>query len=136
MAWVCEQFLIAAPPDRVWAAVRDVGAAHRLFPGVLTDAYLDENGARIATFASGAVVRELIVALDDDARRLAYTAVEGPLGAVHHHSTLQVLPAQEDQSEILWMTDVLPHELAGPVRALMRQGSEAMREALEGAEQP
>lgn len=136
MASIREQFVVAAPPDRVWAAVRDVSGAHRLFRGVLSDTRLDGDGARVVTFASGAVVRELIVDLDDGARRLAYSAVLGALGAEHHHATLQVHAAEGAQSQVVWVTDVLPHELAAPVRALMQQGAQAMRQTLEDVAGP
>jgi hypothetical protein len=70
MASIHKEILIRARPQDVWAAIRDVGAVHqRLTPGVLIDARLD-GVARIVTFANGAVVRELIVDLDDEARRL------------------------------------------------------------------
>ena len=125
MAAVHEEFLVEADPDRVWAAVRDVGAAVRLFPGVLTGSSATDDG-RVVTFAGGAIVREAVVDLDDDRRRLAYTSVEGPLGAAHHHATMQVFPDEKGRSRVVWVTDVLPDELAQPVAALMRSGAEAM----------
>src|SRR5690348_787187 len=99
MAAVHEEFEVQASPEQVWALVRDVGAADRLFPGVLTDARATEDG-RVVTFDNGAVVREVVVDLDDDRRRLAYTAVEVPLGAAHHHSTLQVVAATNGRSRV------------------------------------
>ena len=47
-----------AGPDRAWAALRDVGNAHRAFAGVLTDARLDGD-RRVVTFANGVVAKEL-----------------------------------------------------------------------------
>ena len=70
MATIRKEILIDAPSDRVWGAVRDVGAVHkRLAPGVVVDTRL-EGGARVVTFGNGLVVRELIVDVDDEARRL------------------------------------------------------------------
>src|SRR4051794_39980981 len=110
MAAVHQDFLVQADPDRVWAALREVGAADKIFPGVLIDAHATDDG-RVVTFAGGAVVREVVVDLDDDRRRLAYTSVEGPLGASHHHSTMQVLATDDDGvSRVVWVTDVLPDE--------------------------
>jgi carbon monoxide dehydrogenase subunit G len=130
MAAVHEDFLVQADPDRVWAAVRDVGAADKLFPGVLIDAHATDDG-RVVTFAGGAVVREVVVDLDDGRRRIAYTSVEGPLGASHHHATLQVLPTDDaGVSRVVWVTDVLPDALAEPVAQLMRRGAGAMTAAL------
>jgi hypothetical protein len=76
MACIHKEIVIEAPPEHVWAAVRDIGAVHeRLTPGILVDTHLDGD-KRVLTFARGAVVRELIVALGDEQRRLAYAVVE------------------------------------------------------------
>jgi hypothetical protein len=36
----------------------------------------------------------------------------------------------DDRSRVLWITDVLPHELAGAIGALVDQGAEAMKRTL------
>ena len=63
MASIHKEILLAAQPEDVWAAIRDVGAVHRrLAPGFVVDCRLDVGGgARVVTFANGLVVRELIV---------------------------------------------------------------------------
>src|SRR6266403_1398835 len=69
MASIRKEILLDARAEDVWDAVRDIGALHiRLVPGFVTDTRLEE-GARIVTFGNGMVVRELIVDLDDQARR-------------------------------------------------------------------
>jgi hypothetical protein len=61
MASIYKDFVIHAPPNIVWEAVRDVGAVHkRLVPGLVVEAHL-EGDARIVTFANGMVLRELII---------------------------------------------------------------------------
>lgn len=75
MATVVKQVSIAVPVEQAWEAVRDWGAVHqRLCPGVLTDTVV-EGEARIVTFANGLVAKELIVAVDDTARRLVWAVV-------------------------------------------------------------
>ena len=70
MASIRNEITIETHPEDVWAAVRDVGAVHqRLAPGFVIDCRLEE-GARVVTFANGLVARELIVDVDDEARRL------------------------------------------------------------------
>ncbi len=128
MASIRKELVIAAPPDEVWAALREVGAAHRLFRGVLVDTRLEGN-ARVVTFANGMVVRELIVDIDDAARRLAYAAVGGR--ATHHNASFQVSSHGEAQSRVVWVTDLLPDEIAGAIRALVEQGAAAMKQTLE-----
>ena len=91
MASIHNETLIEARPETVWAAVRDIGAVHeRLAPGFVIDTRL-ENGARVVTFANGLVVRELIVDMDDAARRLVWAVVRGQL--THHNASLQVYAA-------------------------------------------
>jgi Polyketide cyclase / dehydrase and lipid transport len=77
MASVRHEIVIDAAPDHVWDVLRDVGAVHeRLLPGRVAGSRV-EGGQRFLTFPDGHVIRELIVAIDDDARRLAYSVVEG-----------------------------------------------------------
>lgn len=129
MASLHREIVLQASADAVWQAVRDVGQAHRrLVPGVLTDVRL-EPGARVVSFANGLQVKELIVSLDDERRRFAYAAVGGR--ATHHNASMQVLAEGPSRCRLVWTTDLLPDEVAGPVAALMDQGVVAMKKALE-----
>ncbi len=88
MASIRKEIEIHARPEDAWAAVRDVGALHtRLVPGFVTDVRLEE-GARVVTFGNGVVARELIVTIDDEARRLVWAAVGGRM--THHNASAQV----------------------------------------------
>ena len=95
---------------------------------MLTDARL-EDGARVVSFANGLVVRELIVDLDDEQRRFAYAATGGR--ASHHNASIQVVPVDEHRCRLVWITDVLPHEMATPISALVEQGARVMKQTLE-----
>ncbi|MEO8607557.1 MAG: SRPBCC family protein [Chloroflexota bacterium] len=129
MATIHKEILIDARPEAVWDAVRDVGAVHkRLTPGVLTNAHMDGD-ARVVTFANGLVLRELIVTIDDEARRFAYASVQGR--ATHHNASMQVFADGENHSRIVWITDVLPDELAQSISQLVELGSQAMKQTLE-----
>jgi carbon monoxide dehydrogenase subunit G len=109
MASIREEVVVEASPENVWAAVRDVGAIHvRLVRGFVVDCRL-EGGARIVTFANGLVVRELIVDVNDDTRRVAWAAVGGSL--THHNASVQVFAEGAGQSRLVWIADLLP--LAG-----------------------
>jgi carbon monoxide dehydrogenase subunit G len=128
MASIYKEIAIEAPARDVWDAVRDVGAAHRrLTPGVLTDARL-EGDARIVTFANGLVVRELIVSIDDERRRVAYAATGRRL--THHNASMQVFDAGPQRSRLVWLTDLLPDAMAAPIGELIEQGAAAMQSAL------
>ena len=77
MASICKEVVIDCAPEKVWSALRDVGALHtRLVPGFVVDTRL-EDGARIVTFGNGTVARELIVDVDDAARRVVWAVVGG-----------------------------------------------------------
>jgi len=131
MASIHREIHIDAPATEVWNAVRDVGAPHkRLAPGFLTDTRL-EGDARIVTFANGLVARELIVDVDDATRRLAWAVVGGRL--THHNASMQVFADGEEQSRVVWIADLLPHELGGHVASLIEQGLSVMQRTLAKA---
>lgn len=131
MASIREEIVVQRPAAEVWAAVADAGAIHeRLARGFVTDTVLDGDVRRV-TFASGAVVRELLVDIDDDERRLAYAIIESRLELRHHSSSMQVFADGEDSCRLVWVADLLPDEAAATFAAVMRAGSEAMRTTLE-----
>ena len=112
----------------MWDAVRDVGAIHtRLAPGFVTDVKI-EGDARIVTFANGMVAKELIVDVDDEARRLVWAVVEGR--PTHHNGSIQVFP-EGGGCRLVWIADVLPHELPSRSARMMQQGMDAMKNKLE-----
>jgi carbon monoxide dehydrogenase subunit G len=130
MATVHKEIHIDVPVDAAWAAIRDVGAVdRRLAPGLVVKSEIDGD-ARVVTFANGLVVRELIVTIDDTARRLAYASVGGR--ARHHNASMQVLP-EGGGTRFIWTTDVLPDELAESIRGLVEQGTTIFKKALEGS---
>jgi carbon monoxide dehydrogenase subunit G len=125
MASIRKEIPLDARAEDVWNAVRDIGALHtRLVPGFVTDTKL-EPGARIVTFGNGMVVRELIVDLDDQARRLVWSAVGGRL--THHNASAQVFGEDDTRSRLVWTADLLPDELAGDIRTMMEHGAAAMQ---------
>lgn len=125
MASIRKEIPLDARAEDVWDAVRDIGALHtRLVPGFVVDTKL-EPGTRIVTFANGMVVRELIVDLDDKARRLVWSAVGGRLR--HHNASAQVFAEGDARSRLVWIADLLPDELAGDIRGMIEQGALAMQ---------
>jgi carbon monoxide dehydrogenase subunit G len=128
MASIRKEIPIDAPAAHVWDAVRDVGALHRrLVPGFVVDTRLEE-GARIATLGNGMVVRELIVDLDDEARRLVWSARGGRLS--HHNASVQVFADGNARSRVVWIADLLPDDVASDISAMMETGAAAMKKAL------
>ncbi|RNF84138.1 SRPBCC family protein [Montanilutibacter psychrotolerans] len=128
MASIHRELQLDIDPSDAWAAVRDYTAVHRrLVPGVLVDT-VAEPDARVVTFANGLVARELIVSLDDARRRLCWAWVGGQ--ASHHNASMQVFAGDDGGTRMVWITDVLPEALAGPVAELVEQGAAAIRRTL------
>jgi len=130
MASIRREMQVAAGAAQIWDAVRDVGEIHRrLVPGFVTDCRL-EGDARIVTFGNGIVARELIVDLDDEARRLVWSASGGRLS--HHNASLQVFAEDDAHSRLVWIADLLPNAMAQPIAAMIDEGMRAMKRTLEG----
>ncbi|MFE9411018.1 SRPBCC family protein [Streptomyces sp. NPDC006704] len=131
MASIHREVLIEDAPDQVWAAIRDFGEVHhRLAPGYVTDTRVD-NDVRTVTFANGAVVRELIVDIDDESRRIAYAVVGGSLEPTHHHASMQVFAGEGSRSRFVWIIDVTPENLRAPIAEMVDQGLRVIKTTLE-----
>jgi carbon monoxide dehydrogenase subunit G len=130
MASIRREISIDASPEHVWSAVRDVGALHtRLVPGFVIDTKL-EDGARLVTFGNGSVVRELIVDVDDNTRRIAWAVVGTRM--THHNASLQVF-GENGRTRGVWIADLLPHELAAQIAGMIEQGLSVMKRTMEGS---
>jgi hypothetical protein len=95
-------------------------------PGFVTGCQL-EGDARVVTFANGIRVRELIVDLDDGARRLVWSARGGRL--THHNASLQVFD-EGGRARLVWIADLLPNEMAPAIAGMIEQGMAAMKRTL------
>ena len=129
MASIHEEIQVQRPPDLVWDAIRDVGAIHRrLVPGFVVDCRL-EGDSRYVTFANGMTIREIIVDVDDQTRRHSWSARGAPF--THHNASIQVFAEGADSCRLVWIADILPHEIAGAVAEMIRQGLNTMKATLE-----
>jgi len=132
MASIRREIVIEARPEKVWDALRDVGALHtRLAVGFVTDCKL-EPGARVVTFANGMTARELIVTVDEQARRVVWSVVGGQM--THHNASAQVIADGEQRTRFVWIADLLPDALAPTVDGMMQQGVLAVKKTLERPE--
>ena len=129
MASIRKEISIDAKSAEVWEALRDWGALHeRLAPGFVVDTRLDGRD-RIVTFFNGAVVRETLVDLDDPARRLVWSVVDGPY--THHNAAAQVFDDDDGRARFVWTADLLPDEAAAITAEMMERGIGAVKETLE-----
>jgi carbon monoxide dehydrogenase subunit G len=131
MASIRKEILVDARPERVWDALRDVGALHeRVVPGFVVQTTL-EDGARVVTFGNGMVARELIVDVDDEARRVVWAVVGGRF--THHNASVQVFADGPSRCRLVWIADLLPDAIAGDIRAMIEQAAAVMKPTLERA---
>jgi hypothetical protein len=131
MASVHREIVVERPLADVWDALADVGALHtRLVRGFVTDCRL-EPGARVVTFANGLVARELIVSVDGERRRVAWSVVGGRLS--HHNASAQAFAEGDGACRIVWIADFLLDEHAPAIAAMVEQGLQAMRRTLAPA---
>jgi hypothetical protein len=130
MATIRRQCDVGASPDAAWDAIRDIGAIHtRLAPGFVADTKL-EPGARVVTFVNGMVIREPIVTLDDDARRLVWSAEGGVTR--HYNAALEVTAKPDGGATIVWTADFLPDDVEPRLAAAIEAGMRAMKTTLDG----
>jgi hypothetical protein len=130
LASIIKQVETATPVEMVWSAIRDLGALHtRLVPGFVTDTVLDGD-ARIVTFANGMVIREPIITVDDEHRRVVWSAEGGPHD--HYNAAAQAIEQPDGTTLVTWTADFKPDELAPAMDEMMAAGAAAMKVALDG----
>jgi carbon monoxide dehydrogenase subunit G len=130
MASIHREIAIQAPATALWDAMRDVGALHtRLAPGFIAHCEMDDSVegevARKVRFANGIEAREVIITVDDDARRLVWSAAGGRL--THHNASAQVFDEGEGRCRFVWIADLLPDAMAPAVTTMIEAGLQAMK---------
>ena len=109
-----------ARADTVWRALSNVGEAHHVFAGVLSDCRLDGENTRTATFTNGLAARERIISVPAAHRWIAYTVTSGDFE--HHGASMRVAPKGDGSCRFVWICDVLPDATAERIRPLMEAG--------------
>jgi len=125
MASIHKEFPVDAAADVVWDAIADFGALHiRLVPGFVTNTRLDGDD-RLVTFANGNVARERLINCDPQRRRLVYAIVSERL--TQHSASVQVFAESHARCRVVWIADVLPHDIAPYMDTQMDLGARAMQ---------
>ena len=104
MASLRHERRIAAPADVVWEVVRRPEDIASWFPGI-TEVTV-EGTTRTITTATGLVIPERIMAIDDTLRRFAYT-ITAPLYRFHL-GVIDVFDLGEDDSLCVYSTTAEP----------------------------
>jgi len=99
---------INAPPDKVWALAGDFGGIQRWAPGTESSRLVlrtrNETGAirLLRRRSNGTQVTEKLLDYDPLNRRMAYTYVDGVVGASDYYSVLTVKDAGDGTSIVEW----------------------------------
>ena len=129
MGSVIKEIAIDAAAGIAWSAVRDVGNVHtRLVPGFVTETTL-ADGIRTVAFANGIVIREAIVTIDDERRRIAYASVGGQ--AKHHNASIEIVSEGDTACRLIWTTDILPDALASFILGNVEAALPIMKKTIE-----
>ena len=129
MASIRRVIAVEVDADGAWSALRLVGEPHKLFAPVLVGAHLDGE-IRTVHFANGVVVREHIIDVDEESRRVAYSVMDSP-GMGYHHASMQVVDAGPGRCQFIWITDFLPEGARANLAPLIEQGTSALKHNLE-----
>ena len=106
-----------------------MGAIHkRLVPGFVVDCRL-VGDSRYLTFGNGKTIREIIVDVDDQNHRHAWSARGAPF--THHNASIQVFAEDGASCRLVWIADLLPNDVAGAVAEMIQQGLSTMKATLE-----
>lgn len=128
MGSIRKEFIVDADATKVWAALRDFGALHqKLVKGFVTDSKL-AGDVRTVTFVNGMTARERLIDCDDAQRRLAYSVIDGQ--PTHYNAVAQVFEEGLGKSRFVWVIDILPNELVGPISGMMDMGVTAIKKTL------
>ena len=74
------------------------------------------------------VLREPIITVDDNARRVVWSAEGGPF--THYNASLQAF-AEDGATRVVWIADFLPEEVASNQQAAMDAALQVMKTALD-----
>lgn len=134
MAKVYVSSVIGAPPDRVWAAIRDFNGLPSWNPAVAESRI--ENGEaadkvgciRNFTMKDGGVIREQLLSLSDWDFSCAYSILVSPMGVRNYVATMKLTPVTDGgRSFIEWSAEfdcepARERELVGHIGGNVFQG--------------
>jgi hypothetical protein len=131
MASIQIQFEVDVAADRVWQVIGDwANGPVAMARGHVVSSQADRD-VRVVNFATGTIARERLVARDEAARRIVYSLMGDSVRPDHDNAVMQVLPDGAGRCRFVWTRDVLPDELAEPLRVAMEQAAPIIKRTLE-----
>lgn len=127
---------LAVSPAALWELVRDFGGVKRWTPEI-TSCELEGSGVgavRVVTM-QGFTIRERLESLDEAARTLSYSIVEGPLPLKDYLSTMRISDGAAGGSHLIWSSTfeaagIADDQATRLVTSVYRQGIAAFRKVL------
>lgn len=128
MAHARAEIVVNASPDATWSIVRRFHGLHEWMPGI--DDLVAEGDDRVLSMM-GMSVRERLVSLDDDARSITYSIVDGV--PVESHEATITVTEEGDGCRVVWSVTASPDEMAGLMQGIYQQALDPLKAKVEGA---
>jgi carbon monoxide dehydrogenase subunit G len=119
---------IAKNPDEIWKVLSDFGGLADYMPGI--DSCTVEGDVRTVG-TMGIVVKEQLVELDNDQRRLVYSVVESPMDNMISHLATITVEAEGSGSHLTWEVAVEPDDLLGLFLPVYEGSVKALKQKFE-----
>lgn len=123
MASITKTIPAAAGSKVAWKKISDIGAVDKLVE-MIASCSLDGD-VRTCTLPDGQAIKERVITVDEDVKRVVYTVTEGPLPMEFHCASVQVVE-EDNQTNVVWIVDVKPDELAAPLSEMMDGAAQSM----------
>ncbi|MEZ5669111.1 MAG: SRPBCC family protein [Alphaproteobacteria bacterium] len=112
MVSVFTSSVLNAPPEDVWALVRDFNALPKWHPAIARSRIEDGKASdqvgcvRNFTLKDGGVIREQLLTLSDAEFTCTYAILESPMGVENYVATLRLVPITDgDRSYVEWTAE-------------------------------
>ena len=127
MAKETAELTMATSPQEVWAVVRDFHGLAGWMPGI--ESSRQDGDDRILAMM-GMEIREHLVNLDEEARAITYSIVDG--APVERHEATITVHADGSGSRVTWDVDAMPDDMATLMIGMYQQSLEAMKTHVGG----
>ena len=115
MASIYHAVQLDAPADAAWDFLdRYTRAEVHVFSACVAERC--EGEYRVVTLTDGQEIWERNVTVDPVRRRASYTVL-GLNDVAHHHAEMRIDVDRDGSVTLVWVTDFLPHEIAGQYAA-------------------
>lgn len=127
MATLFKTSVLHVDPEQAWKRIADVGRVNEILPAI---ASCDLQGdIRICKLANGVPIKERVISLEPELKRLSYTILESPFGLEFHSASMQIVPEGKG-ARIFWTTDIKPDAMKDALSPLVDQMFDQLTERL------